>query len=77
MSPKSIYLVAEKIVLETTTDDYESFKGMPLEKNVVLNNLHGYTLVGEVHVQGNEFAKATKQEIEAIEQTLKSGFLLS
>lgn len=77
VSPKSIYLVAEKIVLETTTDDYESFKGMPLEKDVVLGNLHGYTLVGEVHVQGNEFAKATKQEIEAIEQTLKSGFLLS
>jgi hypothetical protein len=77
VSPKSIYLVAEKIVLETTTDDYESFKGMPLEKSVVLSNLHGYTLVGEVHVRGNEFAKATKQEIEAIEQTLKSGFILS
>lgn len=75
-APKGIYILRETVDPYNTPSDYKKYIGRPLEKNKKLSSLYGFTKVGSVHIQGNEFAKATEEEKEAIEDVLKSGVIL-
>lgn len=58
----------------STSEQFKPFRGKPLMQTRVLNTLTGYTEVEEIHIENIPIA--TKQELEEIENLLKSGVIL-
>lgn len=57
-----------------SSEEYKPFRGKPLMQTRVLNTLTGYTEVEDIHIEN--ISIATKQELEEIENLLKSGVIL-
>jgi hypothetical protein len=63
--------------------NYGKMVGYPVENSVLLGLLTGFTICGEVHLEvtgenlTQRFAKATKFELEEIENLLKSGVIIN
>lgn len=78
-SPTSVYLVIERPKPRlTNADDISAFRhtyGSPLEKNVDLSTLTGFTKVGEIHFIPNG-QDIFSDEIEEIVSLLSSGVIL-
>ena len=53
---------------------YAKYIGRPLQTNVKLNTLTGYTIVGGVHVEN--LPQATESEKQEIEKILRKGFII-
>ena len=53
---------------------YAKYIGRPLQTNVKLNTLTGYTIVGGVHVEN--LPQATESEKQEIEKILRQGFII-
>ena len=53
---------------------YAKYVGRPLQTNVKLNTLTGYTIVGAVHVE--DLGVATDTEKQEIETQLKKGVII-
>lgn len=62
---------------------YGKMVGYPVENSVVLGLLNGFTICGQVHLEeiganfSARFGKATKFELEEIENLLKSGVIIN
>ena len=56
------------------TNDFNKLYGRKLHEDRELSNVHGFTKVGEIHLNGLD--TATIDEIESIETLLKNGVLL-
>lgn len=76
ISPRGIFIIRERVEQYRPATNYKHYLGRPLEVQRRLSRLHGFTKVGSVHIEGRDFAKATEQEKQIIEQTLKNGFIL-
>lgn len=76
IAPKGIFILRERVEEYRPASNYAKFLGRPLEIQKRIGNLHGFTQVGSVHIEGRDFAKATEQEKQTIEDTLKNGFIL-
>lgn len=76
IAPKGIFVLRERVEEYRPAKNYAKYLGRPLEVERKISNLHGFTQVGSIHLEGKDFAKATKEELEAIEQTLANGFIL-
>ena len=53
---------------------YAKYIGRPLQTNVKLNTLTGYTIVGGVHIEN--LPQATENEKQEIEKILRQGFII-
>lgn len=76
ISPRGIFILRERVQEYRPATNYSQYLGRPLELQRRISTLHGFTKVGSVHIEGSDFAKATEQEKQTIEQTLKNGFIL-
>lgn len=72
MSVQTPYLIFE-IPRQSLPADYNTFLGYPSNITAILGTLSGYTQVEEIHLDG---MSATREEIEEIEQLLKSGVII-
>ena len=73
-SPTSIYAVITRpnsLMTDAQLEKYSKVKGRPLEATLVLSQLHGFTIVGEVHL--NDMPNALDEEMKEIETLLKKG----
>ena len=76
ISPRGIFVLRERVQEHRPATNYAKYLGRPLEIERRISRLHGFTKVGSVHIEGSDFALATEQEKQTIEQTLKNGFIL-
>ena len=77
-NPTSIYLIYEREVPSETIDyitfSYPSLYGLPLNKCGFLASYHGFTKVGNIHLEN--FTDALDTETSQIESLLRSGVIL-
>lgn len=74
-SPQSAYFIftRPKIV---RPDSYNKTIGRPSGKTTFLSQLTGFTVVDSVHVEGDGVSAALSNELDEIEELLKSGVIL-
>lgn len=58
------------------TDEFNHLYGRPFGTTTKLSNLEGYTLISEVHLEGEEFRGMSSQEKFLLEQALYNGIIL-
>ena len=76
VAPSGIYILRERVQEYVPQNNYAKYVGLPLQAEKNLSNLHGFTKVGSIHLEGSYFNKATKKELELLENQLKQGFIL-
>lgn len=58
------------------TDEFNHLYGRPFGTTAKLSNLEGYTLISEVHLEGEDFRGMSSQEKFLLEQALYNGIIL-
>lgn len=58
------------------TPEFNHLYGRPLGTTVKLENLEGYTLISEVHLEGEDFRGMSSQEKFLLEQAIYNGIIL-
>lgn len=76
MSPRCIYIVTKRAIMNEADSGYNSLYGKPLGSVRALNTVNGYTEVTNIHFEGTGFSNATKSEIAMIEEAFSDGVIL-
>lgn len=72
-APQQCYLIITR-PRPAASEEYAKYHGIPSADEAYCKNLSGYTIAGEVFPEG--LSNATLDEIEEIEEILKSGIIL-
>lgn len=72
--PQSIIVTVKYPEVQPVTYKHEF--GLPLEKTKLLSDLSGFTLITEIHLEGDGFKYATENEKELILDALSEGVIL-
>lgn len=71
-----MYIYTPKYSTMGSNEQYLKLYGKPLGKTKYLNSVHGYTEISAIHIEGQEFEKATSNEIAMLNELLSSGVIL-
>ena len=73
-SPNQCFIIKTNRTILGNMSEFNKTYGRPLHQTYTLSQLHGFTKVGEIHLEN--FVDATDTEINEIETLLKSGVIL-
>lgn len=73
---RSIKVVIYRPLMKDITSEYTHLMGKPLGRVLTLGDLTGYTEISYVHTEGEDFATATAEEMEILNNELLGGILL-
>ena len=72
----SIYVAIYRPKIEEVDNDYLKLYGKPLGKTKKINNVHGFTTISAIHLEGQNFGSITKSEMAMLEEALNDGIIL-
>lgn len=73
---ESIQVIIYRPRLEDIDAEYDYLYGKPLGEVRVLSTLTGYTEIGSVHIEGEDFNTATESELAMLNEALLNGVIL-
>lgn len=73
---ESIQVIIYRPRLEDIDAEYDYLYGKPLGEVRVLSTLTGYTEIGSIHIEGEDFNTATETELAMLNETLLNGVIL-
>lgn len=76
LSHNVIFILKTVTLKPATEEEYGLMNGFPLGEYKMLGELSGYTEVSEVHIEGPQFELATQEELNMLEEALRSGIIL-
>lgn len=74
--PQQCYLKITSVSKTNINEDFNKLYGKPLNEVKKINELTGFTLIDNIHIEGEEFDNATYQELEEIDNLLKNGIII-
>ena len=73
---ESVKVIIYRPKMQDVDADYNHLYGKPLGEVRTLSELSGYTEIGEVHIDGEDFASATETEMAMLQEALLNGVIL-
>lgn len=74
-APREVYIQILTPKMKSDTN-YAELYGKPLGEVRRIGDMHGYTEIAKVHIQGDAFKKATREEIGMLSDALSDGIIL-
>lgn len=75
-APREIKVVIYRPIIKDVDSSYAHLMGKPLGRVLTLGDLTGYTEISYVHTEGEDFATATAEEMELLNNELLGGIIL-